>query len=123
MPGHCSSVSSEDTPAAARHAGQRIIRNYHGQAGLFHQQFIHVAQQGAAAGEHDAAFGDVGAELGRRLLERLFDRAHDALQRLLQRLNISFEFKVKLRGTPSDKLRPLTRKFPAASPDRRRDST
>src|SRR5258708_768814 len=76
----------EDTPAAARHAGQRIIRNHHGQAGLFHQQFIHAAQQGAAAGEHDAAFADVRAELGRRLLERLFDRAHDALQRLLQRL-------------------------------------
>jgi len=104
----------EDTPAAARATQvSGSSATTHGQAGLFHQQFIHVAQQGAAAGEHDAAFGDVGAELGRRLLERLFDRAHDALQRLLQRLQISFEFKVKLRGTPSDKLRPFDRTIPA----------
>src|SRR3974377_976486 len=50
------------------------------------QQLIYLPQRRAAAGEHDAALGDVGAELGRGLLERLLDGADDRLQRLLQRL-------------------------------------
>ena len=78
-------MSSRIRPAAARDAGQRVVRDHHGQAGLFHEKLVDIAQQRAAAGEHDAALGDVGAELGRRLLERLLDGAHDALQRLLQR--------------------------------------
>ncbi len=40
-------------------------------------------QQRAAAGQHDAALGDVGAEFRRGLLERLLDGLHDALQRLV----------------------------------------
>ena len=76
----------EDPAAAARDAGQRIVGDDHRQAGFFHEQLVDVAQQRAAAGEHDAALGDVGAEFRRGLLERLLDRADDALQRFLQRL-------------------------------------
>ena len=74
----------EDPAAAARNTRERIIRNHHGQAGLFHEQFIHVAQQGASAGQDDAAFGHVGAEFGRGLFQRLLDGADDALQRFLE---------------------------------------
>ena len=76
----------EDPAAAARYAGQRIISHHHGQAGFFHEQFIHVPQQRAAAGEHDAALGHVGAEFGRSLFERLLHGADDALKRFLERL-------------------------------------
>src|SRR3954463_14679958 len=61
---------------AAHHAGERVIGDDHRQGGLLPQQAIEVAQQRAAAGEHHALLGDVGAELGRRLLERRFDGAH-----------------------------------------------
>ena len=56
-----------------------------GRPGLFHQQAVDVAQQRAAAGEHHAALGDVGAELGRRALERALHRRHDAVQRIGER--------------------------------------
>jgi hypothetical protein len=76
----------ERTAAAARHAGQRIVRDDDRQTGFLRQKLVDVAQQRAAAGEYDAALRDVRAELRRSLLERLLDRADDALQRLLQRL-------------------------------------
>src|SRR5882757_9514193 len=49
----------EDPAAAARHAGERVIRDHHRQSGFFHQQLIDVSQQRAAAREHDAALGDI----------------------------------------------------------------
>src|SRR5262252_1581404 len=51
----------EDAAAAARDAGERVVGDHHGQARLLGEQLVDVAQQGAAAGEHDAALGDVGA--------------------------------------------------------------
>ena len=52
--------------AAARHAGERVVGDIHAmQTGLLGDQLVEVAQQGAAAGQHDAAFGDVRAEFGR----------------------------------------------------------
>ena len=75
----------EHAAAAAGDAGQRIFGDHDRQAGFFHQQLVDVAQQRAAAGQHDAALRDVRAELGRRLLERDLDRADDAGERLLQR--------------------------------------
>src|SRR5689334_15462505 len=60
----------ERTPAAARDAGERIVGDVDMEARLLGDQPVEIAQQRAAAGQHDAAFGDVGAELGRRLLER-----------------------------------------------------
>src|SRR6185312_6409309 len=72
-------------PAAARDARQRIVGDVDVQARLFGNQPVEIAQQRAAAGEHDAALGDVRAELGRRLLERALDRADDAAERLVQR--------------------------------------
>src|SRR5688572_23511360 len=76
----------EDATAAARDAGQRVFGNDHRQAGFFHQQLVDVLEQRAAARQHDAAIGDVRAELRRRLLERLLDRLNDALEWLLHRL-------------------------------------
>src|SRR5271156_1626582 len=76
----------EDTAAATRNAGKRVVRNHHGQTGFFHEQFVDVAQQGAAPGEYDAALRHVGAKFRRRLFQRLFDGADYALQWLLQRL-------------------------------------
>ena len=69
--GPCSSISSSirPPPRATQVSGSSAIDDR--QAGLFHQQLVDVAQQRAAAGQHDAALGDVGAELGRSLLERL----------------------------------------------------
>ena len=58
----------------------------HRQAGFLGEQAVEVAQQGAAAGQHHAALGDVGAELGRRLLERVLDRRDDLVERVGQRL-------------------------------------
>src|SRR5215510_5937467 len=61
----------QDATAAACHAGERVFGNDHGQSRLFHEQLVDVAQQRAATGEHDAALGDVGAQLGRSLFQRL----------------------------------------------------
>src|SRR3569623_1753916 len=60
----------ERLAAAARDAGERVLRDYHRQARLLHQQAVEVTQQRAAAGEHHAALGDVGAEVGRGLFAR-----------------------------------------------------
>ena len=73
-------------PAAARHAGEGFIGQHDRNARLFHQQTIQIAQQAAAAGEHDAAFGHIRGQLRRRLFQRRLDRPHDDAQRLLQRL-------------------------------------
>jgi rod shape-determining protein MreC len=52
------------------------------QAGFLAEQAVEVAQQRAAAGEHDAALGDVRAQFRRGLLQRLREKAlaysHDA---------------------------------------------
>ena len=71
--------------AAAGDAGQGIVGNDDRQTGFLAQQFVEVAQQCATAGQHEAAFGDVGREFRRRLFQRAFHRLHDRGQRLLQR--------------------------------------
>src|SRR5678816_4511783 len=50
------------------------------------EQAVEVAQEGAATGQHHAALGDVGAELGRRLLERVLDARDDLVERVGERL-------------------------------------
>ena len=84
MPVHLSMFSSA-LPEPQHHAGERIFGHDHRQAGLFHQQAVDVAQQRAAAGQHHALLGDVGAEFRRGLLERGLDRADDAVERVGQR--------------------------------------
>src|SRR2546430_14324025 len=76
----------ENAPATACHAGQGVIRHHDREPRLLGEQLVDVAQQRAAAREHDATLGDVRAQLRRSLLERLLHRAYDVLQRLLQRL-------------------------------------
>ncbi len=71
--------------AAAGDAGHRVVGDDDGQARLLHQQLVDVAEQRAAARQHDAAFGDVGAEFRRSLLQSFLDRPDNALQGLLQR--------------------------------------
>ena len=68
----------EGAAAAAGDAGQGILGDLDVQAGLLRQQLVEVAQQRAAAGQDDAALGDVGTELRRGLLERRLDRRDDA---------------------------------------------
>src|ERR1700674_588048 len=76
----------ENAPATACHARQGVIRHDDRQAGFLGEQLVDIAQQRAAAREHDAALGDVRAQLRRSLLERLLHGTHDALPWLLQRL-------------------------------------
>ena len=58
----------------------------HGQARLLLEELVKVAQQGAAARQHEAVFGDVGAEFGRRLLKGVLDGDDDLVERLGERL-------------------------------------
>src|SRR5438046_1997212 len=76
----------ENAPATARHTGQGVVRHYDREPRFLGEQLVDVAQQRAAAREHDATLGDVRAQFRRSLLERLLHRAYDVLQRLLQRL-------------------------------------
>src|SRR5438105_10573821 len=76
----------ENAPATARHAGQGVVRHHDREPRFLGEQLVDVAQQRAAAREHDATLGDVRAQLRRSLLERLLHGTHDALQRLLQGL-------------------------------------
>ena len=49
----------EHLAAAQRHAGQRIIGDRDGQAGMVANFQIQTAQLGAAAGQHDALIGNI----------------------------------------------------------------
>src|SRR5689334_7819681 len=64
---------------AARDARQRIFGDDHRQAGLLHQQTIHVAQQRATTGQHHSALRDVGREFWRCLFECGFYSADNAV--------------------------------------------
>src|SRR5215831_17966980 len=79
-------------PEIAQHAArpqyyrsQGIVRDGHGQAGLFADALVEVLEQGAAAGEHDAAVADVGAQFGRRSLQRHTDGVDDRRHTLRER--------------------------------------
>src|ERR1700732_995700 len=74
----------ENAPATACHTGQGVVGHHDREPRLLGEQLVDVAQQRAAAREHDATLGDVRAQLRRSLLERLLHGTHDALQRLLQ---------------------------------------
>src|ERR1700719_4930125 len=47
----------ENAPATAGHAGQRVIRHHDREPGLLGEQLVDVAQQRAAAREHDGTLG------------------------------------------------------------------
>jgi len=64
----------EDSSATAGHASQRIVGDERRQPGLFHDQFIDVAQQCTSTRKHDTALRHIAAEIRRRLLERLSRR-------------------------------------------------
>lgn len=70
-------VNNSRFARAARHAGERIFCNHHRQAGFFGQKAVEAFEQRAAAGEHQAAVGNVGTQFGRGLFQRVFHRLHD----------------------------------------------
>ena len=72
------------------------------------QDEIQIAQQRAAAGQHDALVDDVGRQFRRRVLERNLDRLDDGADRLGQCLgDLPFGDRRVLRGTPFMRSRPL----------------
>src|SRR6185312_6136169 len=110
----------QDPPAAASHARQRIVRHHDGQSGFLREELVDVAQQRAAAGEHDAALRDVRTELRRSLLERLLDRADDVLQRLLQGLQDLVAVQREAAGHALGKIAALHRELAHLLPGIRR---
>src|SRR5207237_7674782 len=74
----------EDAAATACDAGEGIVRDYDGKAGLLREELVDVTQKRTTAGEDDTALRDVRTKFRRRLFERLLHRAHDTLQGLLQ---------------------------------------
>ena len=76
----------EAAAGAERDAGQRIVGDRDRQAGRMAQHEVEIAEQRAAAGQHDALVDDVGGELRRRVLERDLDRLDDGADRLGQAL-------------------------------------
>src|SRR5271157_767682 len=73
--------------AGAQHHGcQRIVGDGNRQPGFFADALVQVLQQGAAAGQHDAAIADIGAQLGRSALQRHADGIHNHGDGLRERL-------------------------------------
>jgi hypothetical protein len=73
-------------PGAERDAGQRLVGDGDRQAGGVAQHEVEIAEQRAAAGEHDALVDDVGGQFRRGVLERDLDRLDDGADRLGQAL-------------------------------------
>src|SRR5256885_15567097 len=69
----------EDLPAAARDAGERVVRDVDGHLGRLRDARVEPPEKRAAAREVDALVHDVGDELGRGLLDRVLDRVDDLL--------------------------------------------
>ena len=69
----------ERDAAALHDAVERFFGDVNGQARLFLQKLIEVAQERAAPGEHEAVLGDVRAEFGRGLFERVLDGDDDLM--------------------------------------------
>src|SRR5918997_948258 len=75
----------EAATRAHRHAGERRLGQVCGHLRLVAQALVEPLQEGAAAGEHDAAVHDVARQLRWGAVERLLDRVDDRLERLLER--------------------------------------
>ena len=78
----------------------------HGHPGLVTESLVESAEQGAAAGEDDAAVHDVAGELGRGLVEGGTDGVDDRVERLLERLAESALETTTERGRPEIMSRP-----------------
>ena len=74
----------QNAAAATSDTGQGVFGGNNRQTGFFHQQAVQVLEQGAATGQYNAAFGDVGTQFRRGLFKCGFDSADDTVQRLLQ---------------------------------------
>ena len=66
------------------------------------------SRSSAATGQHHAALGDVGAQLGRSLLQRVLHGRDDLVERIGQRFQHFVGRDGEAAGTPSERLRPLT---------------
>ena len=56
------SIFSRASPEPRAYAGEGLVGHDHRQPGLFHEQAVEVAQKRAAASQHHAFLGDVGAQ-------------------------------------------------------------
>ena len=88
-------LGQEDVPQGARarslvqtfagpehDARKRVGGDVDGHAGLARDQAVQSAQEGAAAGQHDAAVHDVGGQFGGRVFQRFFDGLDDGIDRV-----------------------------------------
>src|SRR5918992_3689173 len=76
----------EAAAGADRDARERRLGELRRHLRLVPEALVEPGEQGAAAGEDDAAVHDVRGELGRRLVERRADRVDDLADRLLERV-------------------------------------
>src|SRR5437764_4616616 len=77
---------AEHFAGAEHNAGQGIIGDGDRQAGFFADALIQILEQGAAAGEHDAAVADVGGKFGRSALQGDANGVHDGAHAFAQGL-------------------------------------
>src|SRR5476649_814108 len=68
---------AEHAAGAEHHRGQRIVGDRNRQAGLFANALVEILEHGAAAGDHDSAVADIGAEFGRSALKGHADGIDD----------------------------------------------
>src|SRR5437899_5160808 len=66
--------------------GERVVGQHDGEARLLAQQGVEVAEERAAAGQHDALVDDVRRQLGWRALETDADRLDDLVDGLEERV-------------------------------------
>ena len=98
----------EASPRPHCDAGQRAVREVHGDLGLVADALVEALQERTAAGEHDAAVHDVGCELGRRLVERRLHRIDDHGHRLVEGTPTSSDEMITVFGRPVSMSRPRT---------------
>ena len=67
----------QHSAGAGGHAVQGVLGHMDVDAGLALDQLIQAPQQGAAAGQGDAAVDDIGAQLGRGPLQGFLDGVGD----------------------------------------------
>src|SRR2546425_466299 len=76
----------QDLAGPHHDGGERVVGQHDGEARLLAQQGVEVAEERAAAGQHDALVDDVRGQLGWRALETDADRLDDLVDGLEERV-------------------------------------